>query len=77
MLTANKEMSIKDTVKALVPFYFDCLHYWESQGKDHENAVHHALTDLSNIQTDPYSPNGAYLNDMAKLVIIEWFKENN
>lgn len=76
-VATKEEMTIKETVKALVPFYFDCLHYWESQGKEHDNAVHHALTDLSNIQTDPYSPNGKYLHEMTKHCVIEFFKENN
>ena len=78
MRGTTKEMTIKETVKALVPFYFDCLHYWElTCGKEHQEAVRLALYDMENIQTDPYSPNGRPLHDMAKHCVIEWFKENN
>ena len=76
MAVANKEMTVKDTVKALVPFFFDCVHYWETCGKEPQTAVHFALCDLENIQRDPYSPNGLYLHDMAKGLVIEWFRDN-
>lgn len=77
MVVAEKEMTVHQTVKVLVPFFFDCLHYWEACGKEHQEAVNLALIDMENIHNDPFSPSGQPLHDMAKQCVIEFFRENN
>ena len=76
MAVANNEMTIKDTVQALVPFFIDCVNYWEGCGKEMNEAVECALKDMENIKCDPFSPSGAYLHDSAKHIVIEWFRDN-
>lgn len=65
--------TFEETMKFLNEFYKSCLKFWkrEKQNNSHMykeeiNVVKNALKEVSNITTNPFSPNGRPLNLNAK-----------
>lgn len=75
MAVKNREMTVKETVKALIPFYIECADFWKRNGTDTEEAVRRALIDVGNLEHDPYSPNGRPLHKDAQYYLVKYFEE--
>ena len=68
----KKVMTIKETMAVLFPFYDDCVKFWLREGKPHSEAVQLALTDIENLKTNPYEPNGDWLDQDSLDAFIEF-----
>ena len=59
MLTKTKrELTVQETVKALLPFYEYCVKFWKREGKTNAVAVQMALKDIEGLSANPFEPNG-------------------
>lgn len=75
MAVATKRMlTVQETVKVLLPFYEDCVKFWVREGKTQSAAIQMALQDIENISTNPFEPNGDWLNQEAKQYFIEYIE---
>lgn len=64
-------LNYNDTMKVVISFYDDCVHFWKNEVKDDIKACEMALIDIENIKTNPYSPNGKELDTIAKQEFLE------
>lgn len=75
MAVATKRMlTVQETVKVLLPFYEDCVKFWLREGKVKPVAVEMALKDIESLNTNPFEPNGDWLNQEAKQAFMEYME---
>lgn len=59
----------EETMKICEEFYPNCIKFWEQQRHSFPESM--ALTDISRLQHDPYSPTGAKLDRKAVIDFCE------
>lgn len=75
MTVATKRMlTVQETVKVLLPFYEDCVKFWLREGKPKSVASDMAIADIERLNTNPFEPNGDWLNQEAKNYFIEYME---
>ena len=73
-VATKRELTIQETVKVLLPFYEDCVKFWLREGKTKSVAVQMALQDIESLNTNPFEPNGDWLNQEAKFYFMEYIE---
>lgn len=61
--------SYKESINILAVHYAECVKFWHSQGE--RNPKVKALTDLRNVQHNPFSPKPEWIDPKAKMDVIE------
>ena len=72
MVATKQVMTIKETMAILFSFHDECVKYWLHEGKPHSEAMNLALQDIEGLSTNPYDPNGDWLDQEAKLHFMEY-----
>lgn len=73
-VVTKRMLTVQETVKVLLPFYEDCVKFWLREGKTKSAAVQMALQDIESISTNPFEPNGDWLNQEAKHYFMEYIE---
>lgn len=72
--TVKEMLTVEETVKVLVAFYKDCVGFWKREGKTDSVAKQMALQDIESLNTNPFEPNGDWLNQEAKHYFVEYIE---
>ena len=59
-------MPYYESYKKLEQVYFECMGFWEKEGKNNLTAHKYAMKDIEYMEHDPFSPNGDLLDPDAK-----------
>ena len=62
-------LSYKKSLNILTVFYVECVKFWEREGE--RNPKVKALTDLRNVQHNPFNPTPQWVDPQAKADVIE------
>jgi hypothetical protein len=66
-----KKLSIAGTVSVLARAFEDNKAFWLREGKSESEAFELALREAGDIKHDPFSPNGAVLDEEAQESFVE------
>ena len=67
-------ISVQETITLLNSHYKECVTFWNREGKTRIESLEYAINDIRQIKTNPYSPDGDYLNKYAWLSFLEMKK---
>lgn len=71
MIAEKRMLNVRETVDVLVMFYRECVEHWKREGYPRTEAVRMAIEDIERLNTNPFEPDGDWLDKKAKLYFME------
>jgi hypothetical protein len=71
MIAEKRILNVRETVDVLTVFYRECVEFWKREGYPRTEAVRKAFEDIERLNTNPFEPDGDWLDQKAKLYFME------